>query len=165
MTPDQIVDGLLDREGEGKPPYLEKDDAGGRTSWGISERAHPEAWVNGPPSRDQAKAIYFAIYIKPFSSIGFYNPSLMVVLVDDAVMSGVDAAIKRLQAVLKVKIDGELGYLTIQALRLWTTQNLVQAFVVERVIRITRLVERRPSDLTNLTGWVTRILTFLPKVL
>jgi len=34
------------------------DDPGGRTIYGISERAHPEAWKHGPPTFEQAAAIY-----------------------------------------------------------------------------------------------------------
>lgn len=33
-------------------------DQGGRTMWGISEKANPEAWRNGPPTLDEAIAIY-----------------------------------------------------------------------------------------------------------
>lgn len=33
-------------------------DPGGETIYGISRRAHPEAWKNGPPSKEHAARIY-----------------------------------------------------------------------------------------------------------
>jgi lysozyme family protein len=157
---DQILDGILDREGEGKPPYLVPGDAGGRTAWGISERSHPEAWQSGPPSRAQARDIYTKQYVYPFYQIPY--EALKMALIDDAVLSGISAAIKRLQIVLGVVPDGIIGIQTIAAIQRWSPTPLVKAYVVERAIRLTRLVQRRPSDLPFLTGWITRILSFLP---
>ena len=164
MNVNLIIDGILDRVKEGTPPYLSKGDAGGRTSWGISERAHPEAWLSGPPTREIARAIYLAVYVTPFFALqGIASDALITALVDDAVMSGVDAAIKRLQWVLGIHGDGVIGKDTLAAVRIVRPNKLLQRYVIERVVRITRLVERRPTDLTNLTGWVARILGFLPE--
>jgi lysozyme family protein len=167
VNTNQIIEDLLTREGEGTPPYLNKNDAGGRTSWGISERAHPEAWRPGPPTREQAAAIYRRVYIAPFFALAKIPSTdrLVAVLIDDAVMSGVSSAIKRLQFILGLEMDGIIGPKTIQALK-WFGANdiIVQRYVVERAVRISRLVQQRPSDLPFLTGWITRILSFLPEV-
>ncbi len=160
MTDAEIIEGILLREGPGVPPYLAKDDAGGRTSWGISERSYPQEWVNGPPSKERARAIYEKIYVEPFEDLRQIDEPLRVCCIDDAVMSGVNAAIKRLQHVLNVPMDGKLGSMTVRAALV--QGEVLKKYVVERAVRITRLVERRPSDLTNLTGWITRILGFLP---
>lgn len=160
MQTEDIITGILEREQQGKPPWTSPSDAGGRTSWGISERAHPEAWANGPPSRAEAATIYRAEYVAPFFSVP--HEALRVALVDDGVMSGVAAATKRLQTVLGVDADGVLGPRTIAAIAARPPLELLKAYVVERAVRITRLVQRRPSDLPNLTGWITRILSFLP---
>lgn len=161
-----IIDGVLDREQEGTPPYLAKGDAGLRTSWGISERAHPEAWVHGPPTRAQAFAIYLNFYVTPLDPlVPFVPEAFIAALVDDAVLSGGNlmTAVKRLQAVLGQTIDGILGPQTIRALHESVLTQVLQRYVVERAVRITRLVQRRPTDLINLTGWIVRILSFLPE--
>ena len=164
MTTDQILDVILDREQEGTPPYLSKDDAGGRTSWGISERAHPAEWQPGPPTKARARVLYTEQYVKPFDILitGEIDDRIRVALIDDAVMSGVISAKKRFQYVLGVSLDGVLGSKTLARARILAPDYLLKQYVIERAIRITRLVERRPSDLTNLTGWITRILSFLP---
>ena len=165
MTIDEILDDLLVREGPGVPPtYQSKNDAGGRTSWGISERAHPEAWQTGPPTYLHARALLEQQYAAPFrilNTVGL-DDRLRAALIDDAVMSGVDAAIKRWQFVLGVAMDGVIGPLTLRRAEILNQGDLLKRYVVERAIRITRLVQRRPADLTNLTGWIVRILSFLP---
>jgi lysozyme family protein len=113
MTDTAIIDGILDREQQGTPPYLAPGDAGGRTSWGISERAHPEAWRYGVPTRADARAIYATQYVRPFDRLttAGADDRLRVAVIDDAVMSGVDAATKRLQVVLGVVPDGIEGWI------------------------------------------------------
>lgn len=169
MTAEEIIEGILEREGPGAPPYWRPGDAGGRTAFGISERAHPEAWLDGPPSRETARAIYRAVYVAPFDSlVGRVGEPLRVALIDDAVMSGVVTVIKRLQVVLGgltangIKIDGILGPNTREAAAKQDQSVLLTRYTIERVIRLTRIVQRRPTDLVNLTGWVTRALLFLP---
>ena len=41
-----LIDRIIKREGGDKETNDPKD-AGGRTKYGISERAHPEVWVDG----------------------------------------------------------------------------------------------------------------------
>ena len=167
MTLDDILDDILAREGEGVFPYLAPGDAGGRTSWGISERAHPDLWQPGPPTRAQARVRYTLQYVAPFDSLvahGIYDP-LRVALIDDAVLSGEDAARKRLQWVLNVKRDGLFGPKTFAAIRARAGRELLQAYVVERACRLARLVQRRPTDLPSLHGWIRRALTFLPEAI
>ncbi len=171
MTITEIVDGILDREREGLPPYLSTHDAGGRTSWGISERAHPEAWANGPPSKGVARRIYEAQYVMPFDSlIGRVSERVREALVDDGVLRGVPDAIKRFQVVIgqmagaHVDVDGIIGPQTRAMAAMLDQRTLLVQYTCERAIRLTRLVQRRPADLVNLTGWIVRILSFLPEM-
>lgn len=158
-----IVDDILDREGPGTPPYLAKNDAGGRTAWGVSERAHPECWRPGPPTKATARALIVSAYIAPFIAFApWARDDLMAAIVDDAVMSGVSAATKRLQWVLGVEMDGTVGPVTIEAVKQQAGARLQQRYVVERAVRAARIVQIRPADATNITGWITRILKFLP---
>src|SRR5688500_26774 len=82
------------------------NDSGGRTKYGISERSHPSAWVNGPPTLEEAKDIYFKMY---FVSTNIYlvQPDYLRDQVADwAVTSGPHIAIQHLQRILKVDDDG-----------------------------------------------------------
>lgn len=162
-----IINGILESEGPGKPPtYLAPGDSGGRTSWGISERSHPEMWRPGPPSREQAYAIILAKYVTPLDRlIEFLPEPFIAALADDAVLSGGGyiTAVKRLQAVLGVDIDGVLGHDTLYAIHSYDFNDLLQHYVVERALRLVRLVQHRPKDLINLLGWERRIHKFLPE--
>lgn len=164
MTVNELIDGILDREGPGKPPYLAKDDKGGRTSWGISERAHPEAWVNGPPTRAAADLIYRTTYFEPFRKLwsGGLDGRIVSCLVDDAVMRGVADATKRFQWVLHETLDGIIGPNTTRAAISWPPDRLLKAYAVERAVRLARIVERDPTQATNVVGWIRRALSFLP---
>jgi len=163
MTDKEIIDGILDREGPGKPPdYLDKNDKGGRTHWGISENAHPEAWKNGPPSKDMARDIYSVEYITPFDALRNINDDLRIICIDDAVMSGVTVAVKRLQTIVGVTPDGIIGEDTINAVIRQSYTNVVKRYVVARALFLTKLVQKKPSNLKFLTGWIKRTLDFLP---
>lgn len=172
MTTDDIIEGILEREGEGKPPWLAKDDAGGRTTWGISERAHPEMWKKGPPSRAQARNCYIVEYVQPFDWMirhGIYEP-LRIAMIDDGVLSGGVipglngrmVAVKRLQAVLGVIPDGIVGPATLRAIRSYPPKQLLQNYVKDRAIRLARIVVGNRAQATNLVGWLNRVFSFLP---
>lgn len=165
MTVSDIINGILDREKQGTPPYLVPNDKGGRTSWGISERSHPEAWENGPPSRDAAFLIYLTVYFEPFRMLwaAGLDTRVIAVLVDDAVMRGVSDAKKRFQAVLGLlPPDGIIGPVTIKAALMQAPVVLLKRYVVERAIRISRVVEHDHTQAEFIVGWMTRILKFLP---
>jgi len=164
VTVNELIDGILQREGPGVPPYLAKDDKGGRTSWGISERTHPDAWVNGPPSRAAAFLIYQTEYFEPFRKLwsGGLDNRIVACLVDDAVMRGVSDAIKRFQWVLHEALDGIIGPNTTRTAISWPPSRLLKAYVIERAVRLARVVERDHTQATNVVGWIRRALSFLP---
>lgn len=164
MTVEEIIDGIIEREG-GDVITDDPTDAGGRTRYGISERAHPEAWRRGPPTREQARDIYMRVYVSPFApltNIGI-DERIRVALIDDAVMSGPKTAIKSLQHVLGVPADGVIGPQTIGAVVRansdghWLLTRLVQA----RALRIARIVQADVSQVKFLSGWITRVLSML----
>ena len=64
---------------------------------------------------------------------------------DDGVLSGVQTAIKRLQHVLGVAINGVLGVQTLSALAWGHPTALLQRYVVERTIRLARQVQHDPE--------------------
>ena len=107
MTDLEIVERVLAREGWNGPDFLDAGDRGLRTAWGISERAHPDAWTHGPPSKDQARAIYLAQYVTPWRWIP--DARLRALLVDWTVTSGHRAAARGLQGAVGAAVDGIVG--------------------------------------------------------
>lgn len=163
MTVDDIVEGILEREGEGVPPYLDPKDRGQRTRWGIAERFHPEAWRFGAPSREMARAIYARDYIAPFDGLKDVNldERVRIALIDDAVHSGVRTSVRNLQRVLGVTPDGMIGPETISAAMKAEAQWLLIRLVQARAVRIARIVQEDQSQLKYLAGWITRALEML----
>lgn len=163
MSPDQIIDGILDREGENGPDYLDAHDKGGRTSWGISERAHPEAWIDGPPSREAAAAIYRRIYVAPWEWVTY--PPLRNQLIDCTVLHGQHRTAKLLQLVLgNVAVDGRLGPQT----RYWTERGterdhrlINNSLAAYRLRFIDALTDDDPSQKRFEEGWENRALRFV----
>lgn len=168
MSVDKVIDGILDREGEGTPPYLDKNDRGGRTRFGIDERSHPEAWRNGPPTRDEARAIYARTYVAPFDPIAsIVSDSVHAALIDDAVLSGVQTATKGLQRVLGlgVRADGVIGPETIAGVEeVFEEGNgewLLIRLALDRAHRLARIVEQDHEQARFIVGWIDRALSFL----
>lgn len=107
MTDAQVIDDILEREGWNGPTFLDAGDKGGRTAWGISERAHPWAWKDGPPSKEAARAIYAAQYLAPWQWVP--EDRTRALLVDWTVTSGASAVTRGLQRVVGAAVDGVLG--------------------------------------------------------
>ena len=171
MTDLQIVEDVLTREGWNGPDFLDAGDKGGRTSWGISERAHPDAWKHGPPSKDQARAIYLQQYVEPWAWVP--DDRLRALLVDWTVTSGIRRVVRALQAAVVADVDGELGpdtrRLTLAAVNAGrpVAANVLRARV-EHVMSIA-LDEPRlkvllstgaPLQARYLRGWIRRALEF-----
>lgn len=88
-------------------------DTGGETKYGISKKAYPEVDIKNL-SLEQARAIYHRDYWQR-CKCEFLPDALSVAVFDYAVNSGVRKAIKDLQTVLGVKVDGIIGNQTIGA--------------------------------------------------
>ena len=164
MTVDEIIAGIIDREGEGTPPYLDPRDYGGRTRWGIAERAHPDAWRNGPPTRDDAKRIYAEVYVAPFDPLiaAGLDDRVRVALIDDGVLSGVMTSIKNLQRAVNVPPDGVIGPQTLKAIRQCGKDRWLLTTVVQlRAHRLARIVEEDHTQARFVVGWIDRCLSFL----
>lgn len=68
-----------------------RDPGGGRTRWGISEKNNPDAWKNGPPTKEKAIEIYKQRY---WDRLGVekLDPALRLAAFDAAVNEGVGKA-------------------------------------------------------------------------
>lgn len=163
-----IVDDIIRREG-GATATNDPADSGGRTQYGISEKAHPEAWTDGKVTPEEAREIYWSQYVKPFR--GITNEDLLHQLVDWGVPSGPITAAKALQQILGVTIDGEIGLQTLKAIEDYPGGFLfglpvTGAVLLNLAVRDARtlffagLAKRRPKDLKFLLGWLKRTQEF-----
>jgi len=155
-----LIDNIIKREG-GDKETNDPNDAGGRTKYGISERAHPEVWIDGIVTNEEARKIFEAKYIKGPGFNKIKHEALKEQLVDYGVLSGPGIAIKALQSLVGAETDGILGPDTLAKANavepVWLNNQLVST----RVRMIGRIVAKNPSQLKFLNGWLNRALEFL----
>jgi lysozyme family protein len=161
---EKVIEGILTREGEGDASkgYLAKGDRGGRTTWGISEKAHPEAWANGKvPTRESAASIYRREYVKPWEWVE--SDAIAEQLIDCEVLHGHVTAAKLLQRTLGIVDDGQVGLNTQRALNALPVvyRHVNNALVAWRLKFIDDLTDRDASQKVNKNGWENRALSFL----
>lgn len=163
-----IIDEIILRETGGKPNggYTnDPADAGGRTIWGISEKANPDLWKNGPPTYEQARQRYYERYVQPFH--GVTDPSLLRQLTDWGVTSGPQAVVKILQQVVGASIDGKLGPQTLKKVENFPGGELFGyqvpgsmllnlAVQHARTIHYASITKARPTNLRFILGWLSR---------
>jgi lysozyme family protein len=160
MSITKIIDEILKAEG-GNKMTNDPSDAGGRTQYGISERANPNAWKDGQVTEEEARAIYYKRYISGPGFDKINDPRVQHFLCDFAVHSGPGIAIKYLQRIVGVDDDGVMGPRTLEAANACEPRHLVNRLVAERMKMIARLVQKSPSQLKYLGGWTNRIMGFL----
>lgn len=136
-------------------------DKGGRTNYGISEKANPTAWADGKVTEDEARAIYEAKYVKAPGFDKIQDSKLRAQLVDFGVNSGPHLAIQKLQEIVGVPQDGVLGPETLAAIAKLHADDINNCLVASRVRMIGRIVSKDPSQLKFINGWLDRAVQFL----
>lgn len=170
MAEKDIIDDIIRREG-GDKETNDPDDSGGRTKYGISEQAHPEAWADGDITREEARSIYEKVYILAEHFDKIEDVFLKHQVIDYGVPSGPDRATRLLQQLVGVPVDGEIGTKTLEAIKNYPSGKLFGvevpgsvllnlAFRDARTIRYATLVKQRPKDLKYLLGWINRAHEF-----
>ena len=159
---DDIVSDVIEREG-GSAVTNRPNDPGGRTQYGISERSNPKAWLDGKVTEQEAKEIYLSKYVvwPKFHQIPATHTQLQAQLIDYGVHSGPQLAIQKLQMILNVEVDGVIGPRTLLAIRGCDPRILNNRLVVERVKMIGRVVQKNPGQLSDLSGFLNRALSFI----
>lgn len=123
MTPrfDIALKMTLQFEGRGQ---ADAQDPGGRTDYGISERAHPDVWADGQVTSDEVYTTYWRDYWLPIRGDQISDARLALEAFDFAVNAGVHRASKYLQAtynalkpagVKSLLVDGRIGPMTLAA--------------------------------------------------
>jgi len=136
-------------------------DKGGRTAYGISEKANPDLWKDGPPTEAQSRERYEQRYIRYPGFDKITDKQLQSQLIDFGVNSGPGIAVKKLQEILQVEVDGVLGPETLGALEKCHPEDINNLLVGARVRMIGKIVSKNPSQLKWLNGWLARAVEWL----
>ena len=129
-TFERALDFVLEHEGG----YVnDPQDPGGETIYGISRRAHPEAWANGRPTREHAAEIYLKDYWKPLRCDQM-TPAVALMLFDTGVNTGVARATLMLQTAVKTTVDGKIGPITIKAAHNRGDVNVAADLATQRML-------------------------------
>jgi lysozyme family protein len=163
---EKLIARILQREG-GSAATNDGADSGGRTQYGISERAHPAAWADGVVTLAEATHIYYDKYVLKEKFQRISDPWLREQVVDFGVTSGPDTACRLLQRTVGVTVDGNLGALTLAAIDRFPSTHLCGLFIPPRVAvnlafakaradYYVRIAAARPKDVKWLRGWLLR---------
>jgi lysozyme family protein len=82
-------------------------------------------------------------------------------LVDNSVLSGPRLAVKDLQRVLGVPVDGIIGPQTCAAYGRLDTRVVGNRLAIGRALRLARHVKKHPDQLVFLVGWLSRCHSFI----
>ena len=165
MKTKDIIDGILKREGG----YVNNSaDRGGPTKFGITRKTL-QAWrgglvtVNGVKSlgEDEARQIYEREYLVRPRIGEIKSISLRVFMLDSAVQHGPRRAIRWLQKIAGVPVDGIIGPVSLEAINRLDSAALYRKLVAERCRFYGRIITRDPTQAVFAAGWANRIAEFI----
>jgi lysozyme family protein len=125
-------DRLMGNEG-GYTPGL-PGDPGGETNWGISKRSYPNVDIK-MLTRDGAKAIYYPDFWMPLQDA---HPAIKFQCFDFAVQSGIQTAIRKLQAAVGAADDGYWGPLSAAKLAAMDVSDVLMLYAAQRLRFLTK---------------------------
>ncbi len=147
----------------------DKDDRGGKTRFGISQRAFPDLDISSLTLQD-AKDIYRKEFWERPGFDQLPYDTLAVKVFDAGINMGTKAAGKLLQRALndtvpigaeeaelkKIKVDGRIGPNTLGEITARDQEELMAAYVKRLRKRYGDIVRRRPKNSKFLRGWMKR---------
>ncbi len=178
MTVDEIIEGLIGREGRYSNNPADK---GGETMWGITATTARRNGYKGQMKdlpRQTAKAIYLSEYFlaPKFNLVYDVCPAIAEELLDTAVNCGVGFASPLIQQALNllnreqqdykdIVEDGKIGPNTVNALKLYLAKRgkegqdvLLKLLNILQGYRYVEITKSRPKNEQFLYGWIrTRI--------
>jgi lysozyme family protein len=165
MTPNEVIDGILRREGG----YVDRlEDKGGATNHGITQATLAE-WRGKPVTVEDIKAlteteareIYREQYIVRPGFLGIENEAIRTLAVDCAVNHGVKPAVKLLQEAARVFTDGIFGPNTRDAVNRMTPAVLYRRLCAARVEFYGDIITNNPTQAVFAKGWAKRVAEFI----
>jgi lysozyme family protein len=165
MTPNDIIDGILRREGG----YVDHPaDKGGPTNYGITLATL--GTYRGKPvtiddvialTQDEAREIYREQYVVRPGFLRISNDAVRALVVDCAVNHGVKSAVTMLQRAARVFPDGILGDHTRAAVNRMMPPALYKRLCAARVRFYGDIITRNPSQAVFAAGWANRAAEFI----
>lgn len=145
------IDGILDRLIKREGGYVHHPrDPGGETKYGISKRSYPQEDIKNL-TKARAKQIYKDDYLLRHNILLINDAHVAEVLLDWIVNSGPSPAIKCVQRLLQITVDGKCGKQTIEAIN--NSAGLAQLLLRERLIFMCRITKH-----PFIVGWVKRLV-------
>lgn len=126
------------------------DDEGGPTRFGLSQRANPDLDI-AALTREQAIEVYRARYWSKIRGDALPE-ALGLAMLDYSVLQGTPTAVRSLQAILGVHVDGKLGPQTLYAIDALPPGPLVRRLLAARKDALVR------GDPKYRAGWLARLV-------
>lgn len=169
ITVEDLIEDVIRREGG----YVNhKADRGGPTNFGITLKTLSECRGEECTDKDvalltkqEATSIYFKkYYVQP--NISKLPVEIQPVVFDMAVNMGPSRAAKILQSALNISQDGKIGNGTIGLCQKICNLHgggtkLVSSITEKRIEFYNKIVERNPSQIVFLKGWINRAREFI----
>ena len=165
MRTNDIIDGIIEREGG----FVDNPaDRGGPTKYGITlstleawRGKRVTAWGVKLLGEAEARSIYHDEFlVKPgFSKIKWFPVRLFSL--DSAVQHGPGRAIRWLQKIAGVTVDGILGPVSLEAINRLDPDVLYRQMVAERCRFYGRLITDDPTQAVFAAGWAARLAEFI----
>jgi len=127
-----------------------EDPAGGKTRFGLSSKAHPDLNL-AALTREQAIEVYRARYWSKIRGDALPE-ALGLAMLDYAVLQGTPTAVRALQAILGVPVDGRLGPQTLYAIDARPPGPLTREVLAARKLQL------MTGDPKYRLGWIARLL-------
>jgi lysozyme family protein len=165
VTPNEIIDGILIREGG----FVDHPaDRGGATCHGVTQATLAE-WRGRPVTAadvrnltvGEARELYRDRYIVKPGFLAIENQQLRAHVVDCAVNHGPANAVKMLQKAAHVLADGYLGPQTRAAVNRMDAGALYRRLCAERAKFYGQIITRDPSQSAFAAGWMARLAEFI----
>jgi len=158
---DTFIVEILKAEG-GRAPASQEKREGGRTKFGIFEKAHPEVWEDGDVTIEEAIAIYRKHYwdVIRGDEVNKFSPKLALSMFDWAVNAGPTRAVIFLQRVLLIEpAAGKFGRLTMLALEMYPNKNeIVTVYNQKRDDYYAKLIQSNSAKYgAYKLGWQNRM--------
>lgn len=109
----------------------DQNDPGGETKFGISKRSYPDLDIKNL-TREQARDIYFRDFWQT-GHMGEFDEAISYQVFGFAVNSGIQTAIRKLQAAVGVADDGWIGPMTVKAVKDMTVSDVIMRYVAQRL--------------------------------
>lgn len=126
-------------------------DAGGKTKYGISQKAYPDTDIDNL-TEEHASAIYATDFFLK-CKIQYLPEALQYIVFDTAVNCGQGTAIMLLQKLAGVKQDGLIGQQTIDA----SNHVTIEQYADARKSHYNDIITKNPQDEKFRTGWFNRV--------